>query len=102
MTEETLDCGSRGDDRHGCRGFRVGVRRVQSTRRLDRCIDAVGAQAHSAGSIDSPYGKAEATLMQEAGRPRVPPAPRLHHGSAAHSLKRRTERQPSHRSSPIA
>jgi threonine dehydrogenase-like Zn-dependent dehydrogenase len=37
----------------------------------DRCIDAVGAEAHSAGSIDSLYDKAKTMLMQETDRPHV-------------------------------
>ena len=34
----------------------------------DRCIDAVGAEAHSTGSIDALYDKAKTMLMQETDR----------------------------------
>jgi len=37
----------------------------------DRCIDAVGAEAHSTGSIDALYDKAKTLLMQETDRPHV-------------------------------
>jgi threonine dehydrogenase-like Zn-dependent dehydrogenase len=37
----------------------------------DRCIDAVGAEAHGTGSIDAIYDKAKTLLMQETDRPHV-------------------------------
>ncbi|MBV9773404.1 MAG: glutathione-dependent formaldehyde dehydrogenase [Gemmatimonadetes bacterium] len=37
----------------------------------DRCVDAVGAEAHSTGTIDSLYDKAKTMLMQETDRPHV-------------------------------
>jgi threonine dehydrogenase-like Zn-dependent dehydrogenase len=37
----------------------------------DRCIDAVGAEAHSTGSLDALYDKAKTMLMQETDRPHV-------------------------------
>jgi threonine dehydrogenase-like Zn-dependent dehydrogenase len=37
----------------------------------DRCIDAVGAEAHSTGSIDSVYDKAKTMMMMETDRPHV-------------------------------
>jgi threonine dehydrogenase-like Zn-dependent dehydrogenase len=37
----------------------------------DRCIDAVGAEAHGAGSLDAVYDKAKAMLMMETDRPHV-------------------------------
>lgn len=37
----------------------------------DRCIDAVGAEAHAAGSLDAVYDKAKAALMLETDRPHV-------------------------------
>jgi threonine dehydrogenase-like Zn-dependent dehydrogenase len=37
----------------------------------DRCIDAVGAEAHATGSIDAVYDKAKAMLMMETDRPHV-------------------------------
>ena len=37
----------------------------------DRCIDAVGAEAHSTGSIDAIYDKAKTMLMMETDRPHV-------------------------------
>jgi threonine dehydrogenase-like Zn-dependent dehydrogenase len=37
----------------------------------DRCIDAVGAEAHATGSIDAVYDKAKAMMMMETDRPHV-------------------------------
>lgn len=37
----------------------------------DRCVDAVGAEAHSTGSIDAVYDKAKTMLMMETDRPHV-------------------------------
>ncbi len=37
----------------------------------DRCIDAVGAEAHGVGSIDAMYDKAKKALMMETDRPHV-------------------------------
>jgi threonine dehydrogenase-like Zn-dependent dehydrogenase len=37
----------------------------------DRCIDAVGAEAHSTGSIDALYDKAKTMLLMETDRPHV-------------------------------
>jgi threonine dehydrogenase-like Zn-dependent dehydrogenase len=37
----------------------------------DRCIDAVGAEAHSTGSLDALYDKAKTILMQETDRAHV-------------------------------
>jgi threonine dehydrogenase-like Zn-dependent dehydrogenase len=37
----------------------------------DRCIDAVGAEAHATGSIDAVYDKAKTMLMMETDRPHV-------------------------------
>jgi threonine dehydrogenase-like Zn-dependent dehydrogenase len=37
----------------------------------DRCVDAVGAEAHATGSLDSLYDKAKTALMQETDRPHV-------------------------------
>ena len=37
----------------------------------DRCIDAVGAEAHGAGSIDAVYDKVKAAAMMETDRPHV-------------------------------
>jgi threonine dehydrogenase-like Zn-dependent dehydrogenase len=37
----------------------------------DRCVDAVGAEAHATGSIDAVYDKAKTMLMQETDRPHV-------------------------------
>jgi threonine dehydrogenase-like Zn-dependent dehydrogenase len=37
----------------------------------DRCIDAVGAEAHSTGSIDAIYDKAKTMLMMQTDRPGV-------------------------------
>jgi threonine dehydrogenase-like Zn-dependent dehydrogenase len=37
----------------------------------DRCIDAVGAEAHATGSVDAWYDKAKTMLLQETERPHV-------------------------------
>ena len=37
----------------------------------DRCIDAVGAEAHSTATLDSVYDKAKTIMMQETDRPHV-------------------------------
>ncbi|HST62595.1 MAG TPA: zinc-dependent alcohol dehydrogenase [Longimicrobium sp.] len=37
----------------------------------DRCIDAVGAEAHATATLDSMYDKAKTMLMQETDRPHV-------------------------------
>jgi threonine dehydrogenase-like Zn-dependent dehydrogenase len=37
----------------------------------DRCVDAVGAEAHATGSIDAMYDKAKSMLMMETDRPHV-------------------------------
>lgn len=37
----------------------------------DRCIDAVGAEAHAAGSIDAMYDKAKSMMLMETERPHV-------------------------------
>ena len=37
----------------------------------DRCIDAVGAEAHATGTIDAVYDKAKSMLMMETDRPHV-------------------------------
>ncbi|MEX2581815.1 MAG: zinc-dependent alcohol dehydrogenase [Gemmatimonadota bacterium] len=37
----------------------------------DRCIDAVGAEAHAAGSLDAVYDKVKAMMMMETDRPHV-------------------------------
>ncbi|MBW3629433.1 MAG: glutathione-dependent formaldehyde dehydrogenase [Gemmatimonadetes bacterium] len=37
----------------------------------DRCIDAVGAEAHAAGSIDAMYDKAKSMMLMETDRPHV-------------------------------
>jgi threonine dehydrogenase-like Zn-dependent dehydrogenase len=37
----------------------------------DRCIDAVGAEAHATGSIDAVYDKAKTMLMMETDRAHV-------------------------------
>jgi threonine dehydrogenase-like Zn-dependent dehydrogenase len=37
----------------------------------DRCIDAVGAEAHAAGSLDAVYDKLKSSLMMETDRPHV-------------------------------
>jgi threonine dehydrogenase-like Zn-dependent dehydrogenase len=37
----------------------------------DRCIDAVGAEAHAAASLDSVYDKVKTVAMQETDRPHV-------------------------------
>ncbi|HEX8360991.1 MAG TPA: zinc-dependent alcohol dehydrogenase [Longimicrobium sp.] len=37
----------------------------------DRCIDAVGAEAHATGSVDAWYDKAKSMMLQETERPHV-------------------------------
>src|SRR5690606_24090893 len=37
----------------------------------DRCIDAVGAEAHATGSIDALYDKAKSMMLLETDRPHV-------------------------------
>jgi threonine dehydrogenase-like Zn-dependent dehydrogenase len=37
----------------------------------DRCIDAVGAEAHASGSLDSLYDKVKSAVMMETERPHV-------------------------------
>lgn len=37
----------------------------------DRCIDAVGAEAHATGSIDAIYDKAKSMMLMETDRPHV-------------------------------
>ena len=37
----------------------------------DRCIDAVGAEAHATGSVDAWYDKVKSVLLQETERPHV-------------------------------
>jgi threonine dehydrogenase-like Zn-dependent dehydrogenase len=37
----------------------------------DRCVDAVGAEAHATGSVDAMYDKAKTMLMMETDRPHV-------------------------------
>lgn len=44
---------------------------MTSGRGPDRCIDAVGAEAHGTATLDSMYDKAKTILMQETDRPHV-------------------------------
>jgi len=44
---------------------------VTKGRGPDRCIDAVGAEAHATGSLDSFYDKVKSAVMMETDRPHV-------------------------------